>query len=130
MRKYDGSLNFLHSKASNVKDLENRLKNLGKGIGDVTVNIFIRELRDIWERAKPNPTNLVIFAAKNLGIIREETAENALKQLDGFWVKNKIGTKSFINFETALLRLGKDFCRKEKCTVCPVENDCLGPNVP
>jgi len=130
MKKHDGSLNFLRSNASNAKDLENRLKNLGKGVGDVTVSIFLRELRDIWERAKPNPTSLVIFAAKNLGIIRKETAENALKQLEGYWVKNKIGTKSFINFETALLRLGKDFCRKEKCTVCPVENDCLGPNVP
>lgn len=130
MQKYDGSLNFLHSKASNVKDLENRLKNLGKGIGDVTVSIFLRELRDIWERAKPNPTSLLMFAAKNLGIIREETGEKALKQLEVFWVKNRIGTKSFINFETALLRLGKDFCRKKKCAVCPVENDCLGLNVP
>jgi endonuclease III len=130
MEKYNGSLNFLHSSASDAKNLENMLKDLGKGIGDVTVNIFLRELRDIWEKAEPNPTSLVISAAENLGIVKEETAENALKQLEDFWDENKVARKSFINFETALLRLGKDFCRKGKCISCPVKSDCLDPKVP
>jgi len=130
MEKYDGSLNLLHSKASNAKDLENKLKDLGKGIGDVTVSIFLRELRDIWEKAKPNPTSLAISAAKNLGIVNEETSETALKQLEGFWAKNKVVGESFINFETALLKLGKGFCRKGKCASCPFKSDCLNPKVP
>lgn len=130
MEKYDGSLNLLHNKASNAKNLENKLKDLGKGVGDVTVSIFLRELRDIWEKAKPNPTSLVISAAKNLGIVKEETDENVLKQLEGFWAKNRAAGESFINFETALLRLGKDFCRKGKCTSCPFRSDCLNPKVP
>lgn len=128
--KCNGSLNILRDKASGAKDLEKRLKDLGKGIGDVTVSIFLRELRDIWKKANPNPTSLVILAAKNLEIVKEEIAEDALKTLDNFWAENKITGKSFINFETALLRLGKDFCRKEKCAVCPVKNDCLNPKVP
>ena len=128
--KCNGSLNILRDKASGAKDLEKRLKDLGKGIGDVTVSIFLRELRDIWKKANPNPTSLVILAAKNLEIVKEEIAEDALKTLDNFWAENKITGKSFINFETALLRLGKDFCRKEKCAVCPVRNDCLNPKVP
>jgi endonuclease III len=130
VERYNGSLNILHSKASNAKDLENKLKDLGKGIGDVTVSIFLRELRDIWEKAKPNPTSLVISAAKNLGIVKEETSENVLKQLEGFWAKNKVAGESFINFETALLRLGKGFCRKGKCASCPFKSDCLNPKVP
>ena len=130
MEKYNGSLNFLHSSASDAENLENMIKDLGKGIGDVTVNIFLRELRDIWKKAEPNPTSLVISAAENLGIVKEETAENALKQLVDFWDENKVARKSFINFETALLRLGKDFCRKGKCTSCPVKSDCLDPKVP
>jgi endonuclease III len=129
VKKYNGSLNLLHSKASNARDLENMLKDLGKGIGDVTVSIFLRELRDIWEKAKPNPTSLVISAAKNLGIVKEAASENALKQLEDFWAKNKVAGESFINFETALLRLGKDFCRKGKCDSCPVKSDCLNPKV-
>lgn len=130
MEKFNGSLNLLHSRASNAKDLENRLKDLGKGIGDVTVSIFLRELREVWEKAKPNPTSLVVSAAKNLGIVENETDENALKQLEDFWAKNKVAGESFINFETALLRLGKNFCRKGKCRSCPVERDCLNPKAP
>lgn len=130
MEKYKGSLNLLHFNASNAKDLENGLKDLGKGIGDVTVSIFLRELREVWEKAKPNPTSLVVSAAKNLGIVENETAENALKQLEDFWAENKVAGKSFINFETALLRLGKNFCRKKKCASCPAKIDCLNLKVP
>jgi len=130
MEKYNGSLNLLHEKASNAHDLEKRLKDLGKGIGDVTVSIFLRELRDIWKKAKPNPTGLVILAAKNLGIIKEEALENVLKQLEEFWAENKVAGKSFINFETALLRLGKNFCRRRKCAVCLIKNDCVSPKMP
>jgi endonuclease III len=127
MEGYGGNLTLLHEKASDAKDLEERLKNLGKGIGDVTVSIFLRELRGIWKKANPNPTSLVIFAAKNLGIVKEETPEKALQQLEEFWAKNTLAEKSFINFETALLRLGKDFCRRGKCAVCLVKSDCLSP---
>jgi len=124
-QRYSGNLTFLYNGAINEQDLEKRVKDLGKGIGDVTVNIFLRELRDIWKKADPKPTSLVILAAKKLGIVRKEASENILKQLKDFWSKNKIAGKSFINLETALLRLGKDFCRKEKCTVCPVKDECL-----
>jgi hypothetical protein len=130
MEKYKGRLKILHGKASNAKDLENGLKDLGKGIGDVTVSIFLRELREVWEKAKPNPTSLVIFAAKNLGIVKNETDKNALKQLEDFWAKNKVAGESFINFETALLRLSKIFCRKGKCCSCTVKTECLTPKAP
>jgi endonuclease III len=131
MEKYNGSLNLIHSKASDARDLENRLKSLGKGIGDVTVSIFLRELRGIWEKADPNPTSLEILAAKELGIVKKDaTAENALEQLGDFWAKNKVPEKSFVNFETALLRLGKDFCRKGKCAECLVSSGCLSRRAP
>jgi hypothetical protein len=112
---YCGSLTFLCSKASDAQDLEERVKDLGKGIGGVTVSIFLRELRDIWKKADPKPTSLVILAAKNLGIVRSEAADDVLKQLKDFWRKNKVAGKSFINFETALLRFGKDFRRRRGC---------------
>jgi len=111
---YEGNLSLLHDKASSSSDLEKRLKKLGKGIGDVTVSIFLRELRGLWEKADAKPTPLVILAAKNLKIIREETPEKALEELQSFWRKNKVAGKTFVNFETALLRLGKDLRRKER----------------
>jgi len=110
--KYKGSLNILHEKASDEADLERRLRELGKGIGDVTVGIFLRELRGIWSKADPKPTPLVILTAKELGITREEIPEEALKELRDFWKKNKVAGKSFINFETALLRFGRALRRK------------------
>jgi len=127
--KYNGSLNSLHEKSSDTQDLENRLKTLGKGIGNITVSIFLRELRDIWKKVTPRPTSLVIMAAKNLGVIRDKATENSLKQLEDFWAESKVAGKSFVNFETALLRLAKDFCRKRKCASCPAKNDCLSPMV-
>ncbi|MDI6805255.1 MAG: hypothetical protein QMD20_01165 [Candidatus Bathyarchaeia archaeon] len=129
-QKYNGSLTLLYNQASNMQVLKNRLKDLGKGIGEVTVNIFLRELRNIWDKAKPEPTSLVLLAAKNLGIIKKEKRETALKQLMNFWLKNEVEGKSFINFETALLRLGKDFCRKRKCAYCTVKSECSAPTEP
>jgi len=122
--KYEGSLNLLHEQALNSSDLEKRLKDLGKGIGEVTVSIFLRELREIWKKANPKPTPLVILAAKNLELIREESPEKALRELKEFWRKNRMAGKTFANFETALLRLGKDFCRKEKCKQCLIRGRC------
>jgi endonuclease III len=130
VKKYNGSVTILYAKASDMRDLEKRLKDLGKGIGDITVSIFLRELREIWKKADPDPTGLVVLAAKNLGIIKEEAVENILTQLKDFWFRNKVSEKSFINFETALLRLGKDFCRKGKCVGCPVKDECLTRKVP
>jgi len=112
--RYRGSLKLLHEKAADSLDLEKRLKELGKGIGDVTVSIFLRELRGIWSKADPKPTPLVISAAKNLGIIKNESPEKAKKELIRFWEKNRVKGMSFVNFETALLRLGRDMRRKTK----------------
>jgi len=111
--KYGGSLKLLHEKAVDSLDLEKRLKELGKGIGDVTVSIFLRELRGVWSKADPKPTPLVILAAKHFGMIRSESPEKAQKELKEFWEKNKVEGMSLVNFETALLRLGKDMRRRK-----------------
>jgi hypothetical protein len=114
---YGGSLNRLHASSSDSRDLERRLKGLGKGIGEVTVSIFLRELRGLWGKADPYPTRLELFAGEQLGILRKGVeAERALERLKTFWAKNGVAGKSFVHFETALLRLGKE-CRRGKCNV-------------
>jgi len=122
VEKYD-SINKIYEQSKDENDLENRLKNLGKGIGDVTINIFLRELRGIW-KVEPLPSRFTILAARNLGLIKSKRAEQALEELKKVWKKNKIKNKSFVNFETALLRLGKDYCRKGKCKICSLETYC------
>lgn len=126
LKSYDGSINSLHAQAEDSGDLEVRLKCLGKGIGDVTVSIFLRELRGIWEKADPRPTPLVVLAARNLGIIKARGPSKALLELKEFWRKNRVPKGDFIEFETALLKLGKNFCRKEKCDQCPMYEYCSG----
>jgi len=125
IKEYKGNLNLLHEQSTNSLDLERRLRDLGKGIGSVTVGIFLRELRDIWGKADPKPTPLVILAAEKLGIVKEESPEKALKELKEFWRRNKVPEKTFVNFETALIRVGKDLCRKGKCKQCLLRQKCL-----
>jgi endonuclease III len=116
-RMYDGNLVELYEKSKDQTDLENKLKALGKGIGDVTINIFLRELRGIWN-VEPLPSRFTLIAAKNLGLIRTKDPHAALVKLKEIWEKDKIKNKDFANFETALLRLGKNYCRKKKCKIC------------
>ena len=124
-KQYKGDLNQLHNEAKDSFDLEKRLKNLGKGIGDVTVNIFLRELRGTWRKANPYPGELVILAAKNLKLgSQTKSVKQILNELKSVWQKYPVEGKTFIDFETALLRLGKDFCRKGKCEICVVKNFC------
>ncbi len=122
MKYYDGDLNRLYQKARDEEELENLLKGLGKGIGDVTVNIFLRELRSVWKRANPFPSDLVILAARNLGFINQ--TEEPLSALKKVWLAHTIKGKDFSDFEAALLRLGKDFCKKRKCSSCPMGMEC------
>lgn len=124
VREYEGDLNALHSKAEDAQHLEKRLINLGKGIGQVTVAIFLRELRGIWEKADPLPTTLTIDAARNLRFTKENSNEKALQDLKSLWNKSKMKRKDFAHFETALLRLGKNWCRRKKCQQCSFSSYC------
>lgn len=109
LEEYDGNLNKLHEKAKNSKDLEEKLKEF-YGVGPVTTDIFLRELRCVWRKADPKLSKFVGLAAKNLRI-------NLMK----FDKK----TERFVHLESSLLRLGKDYCNKGKCNVCNLKALCI-----
>lgn len=117
-----GSFENLYRQSMNQKNLENKLKEF-KRVGPVTVNIFLRELRDIW-KVDPLPSRFTIVAANSLGLVKSKNPEKVLKGLKNIWSKNKIENKRFANFETALLRLGKDYCNKGKCNICSMFRFC------
>jgi endonuclease III len=96
-----GSLERLHSESSSPSDLENRLKEF-KGIGPVGVNIFLRELRGIWEKAKPNPFPLAVLTAQRIGL--------DLKDVE--------------RYESQLMRLNLEYCKKHRSSKCPLGNNC------
>jgi len=64
---YDGRLLRLHASARDARDLEARVLAL-HGVGPVTMNIFLRELRPFWRKADPEPLGQVAALAKQMGI--------------------------------------------------------------
>lgn len=94
-------LEEIYEKAKDEKDLVNKLKNLGKGIGDATISIFLREM-DIW-KCQHKISRYAEMAAKNIGLKDE--------------IKN-------VEMEIALMKLGRDYCRKGKCIDCPLNHMC------
>jgi endonuclease III len=94
-----GDLESLHRESIDPRDLEKRLQEF-KGVGPVGVNIFLRELRGIWEKAKPEPSKMAIKAAQRVGLENVEF------------------------YESALVRLSLEYCKKRKCSECPVRNHC------
>ena len=106
------------------RDLESRLMEF-MGIRPVTTNIFPRELRGVWEKADPLPSDLVILAARNLGLTPHagQTTEERAQLL--FDLQEALPEPLlFADFESALVRLGKDWCRKEKHAPCPLREWC------
>ena len=92
LKKYNGSLNKLHENAKDSNDLENRLLEF-YGVGPITVNIFLRELRPFWEKDNPNVLPIVKKLAKRFRI-----------KLDNYSRKSL----TFIRIEAGLIRLRKE----------------------
>jgi len=98
---YDASLDLLHQRSSDSRDLERRLMELGKGIGPVTVSVFLRDMRRVWSKADPSPTPKVRVAMADLGI--SDLKEFARREgLD------------LVELETALHRYSKLYPRHPK----------------
>lgn len=64
---YGGRLLRLHELARYSADLEARVLAF-YGVGPVTMNIFLRELRPFWRKANPEPLPPVIALAGRLGV--------------------------------------------------------------
>lgn len=107
IRDYGGSLDALHDAAADPRDLERRIKGLGKGIGDTTVGIFLRELRGIWAKAEPPLSPLAISGATALGYLRPGTdPDRAHARLRRLWETDGQPAAGFADFESALVREG------------------------
>ncbi len=122
--RFDGDLNVLHARAQSPHDLEQKLMELGRGIGPTTANIFLRELRDVWDKADPLPQDLAVMAARNLRLVQTDERREILSELRSVWEGQALPAWDFADFESSLVRLGKDYCRREKCATCPVAEEC------
>jgi hypothetical protein len=126
-KRYGGDLNRLHRMARNGRDLEDRLRALGKGIGDVTVQIFLRELRNLWSKADPPLSPLATLAAEHLRLLGRAYGGGPMceiQRLQRCWRANAVAGYAFLDFEAALVRLGRDYCRKQRFDRCPMKPYC------
>jgi hypothetical protein len=114
IERYKGDLNRLHDSARDPQGLQQRLQALAKGIGEVTAGIFLRELRGLWSKAQPRPSELAIDAARHLRFIprRPIEAGDALRLLQNVWTAEGNRMKDFSDFETALVRQGMQLRRR------------------
>ena len=103
LKKYK-TLNNLYKQSKDAKEVEEKLQEF-KGIGPVTTNIFLREMRAIWPKTDVNVEPIILQTAKELNI-----------NLNKFNKK----TKLFIKLECAIYRynkkhnLKKEFLKKFK----------------
>jgi len=100
-KQYQGSLENLYENASNSKDLERRLREF-KGVGPVAVNIFLRELRKVWDKAKPEISSIALNMAKQLKLDKQDAEL----------------------YESKLIRIFLQYCKKRRCKECPVKEYC------
>ena len=112
LAEYDGDLNRLHDGAADPEQLEQGLMAFW-GVGRVTTNIFLRELRGIWQRANPALGPLASLTAEHLGI----------DDFRAFWAGRALSGYDIRHLEAALTRIGKNFCRRGRCALAPIPHE-------
>jgi endonuclease III len=100
-----GALENLYSQSSDTRDLARRLQEF-KGIGAVTTQIFLRELRGVWH-ISPDVSSKAKSVAENLDINLHEFEGEMLSRV-----------------ESALVKLSIKYCRRKRCEECPVKDFC------
>ncbi|MEM1534902.1 MAG: hypothetical protein QW199_00290 [Candidatus Pacearchaeota archaeon] len=88
-------LTRMYREARDSKDLEKKLLEL-RGVGPITANIFLRELRHILPKANPEPLPIVKKLAKKYHVKLPKNRQ----------------TRAFVELEAALIRLRKDKNKK------------------
>ena len=123
--RYQGDLERLAAVSRDYQDLERRLCELAPGIGPTTANIFLRELRGIWPQANPPLSPLAHLASEHLRLVVPNLDPwTALKSLMEKWHAEPAAEYDFADLEAALVRLGKDYCRKPARPDCPMGRFC------
>lgn len=99
LRDRYGDLEEIHRRSADPSDLERCLQEF-KGVGPVATNIFLRELRGIWEKAKPKPSRIASRVGRRLGVTDIELCESSL------------------------VRLNIEYCKRHRCKECPLRESC------
>ncbi len=105
LKEQYGSLEEMRRQSADTEDLERRLQEF-KGIGPVTAQIFLRELRVPW-KVNPGISSRALEMAKCLDINLEGLKGAELARV-----------------ETALVKLSLRQCRRKMCSECAAMEFC------
>jgi endonuclease III len=123
---YDGDINRLHFFAEDAGDLENRVRQLGGRLPRRAVNLFLREMRGVWDKAHPGLSRVAVEAAFYLGLVRGTDPEEASDELRANWECCTHAGRAYADLEVALARLGENYCDIRRCISCPMAKLCVG----
>jgi Predicted EndoIII-related endonuclease len=101
LKEQYGDIDGLYAASKDAKDLERRLQEF-RGVGPVCVNIYLRELRGVWEKAKPKPSKIATAMAQKIGL----------------------GAADVEALESQLVRLNLEYCKKRRSRECPLKDKC------
>ncbi len=123
--EYDADINRLHFFAEDADDLARRIRILGRTVPWRAVDLFLREMRGVWEKARPRIAEHAILSAQRLGVVRSCGRNEAAEELRSLWERSNHGARTYADFEIALVRLGETFCDTWRCAACPMSKLCV-----
>lgn len=102
MDRYRGDLRQLREEAGHDPAQERRLLKAFKGMGDVGVDIFFREVQQLWNELFPFADRRVLQAARRLGL--PGTADE---------LANQVARRDFVRLVAALVRVDLEHAHDE-----------------
>lgn len=126
---YDADINRLHFFAEDADDLVRRIRGLGRTVPRRAVDLFLREMRGVWDKAHPRVPDHAVEAARRLGVLQACGRHEAGESLQPLWERVDYGGRTYADFEVALVRLGETFCETWRCGACPMSKLCVSRRV-
>jgi hypothetical protein len=123
--EYDADINRLHFFAEDAGDLARRLRVLGRRVPHRAVNLFLMEMRGVWDKARPGPSPAAMEAAFRLGIVGNRDYVEVADELRATWDRTGHKGRTYADFEAALSRLGENYCEMRRCISCPMGKLCV-----
>jgi endonuclease III len=125
IERHAGSLDALAAGADGTEDLAARLARLAPGIGAATVAAFLRPLRDQWPAAGEVPLSPAARAAAvHVGLLAEGDDEEGEPGALRAALAREPAAPSLADVESALSRLGRKACLRERTDRCPLGAEC------
>ena len=125
VERWGGSLVAVAAGADDLGDLGARIAGLAPGVGPATVAFFLRPLREAWTAAREIPLSPAARAAAlHVGLLREGEDEEGEPGALRAALAAQPDAPSLSDAETALERLGRRACLRERVRSCPLGDDC------